>query len=81
MIAATFGFGSQTTFASERTAYNKFPQLVIALKNQLKRFRKLGIAPIAAAGQFGNPLADYQWHHHRWSRQRAGNHHGHPRRQ
>ena len=32
------------------------PQLVLALKNQFHRFRKLGIAPIAAAGQFGAPL-------------------------
>ena len=58
VIAATFGFGSQTTFSSERTAYNQFPQLVISLKNQLHRYRKLGIAPIAAAGQYGNPKGD-----------------------
>src|SRR5262249_49024053 len=58
VITATFGFGSQTTFSSERTAYNQFPQLVIALKNQFKRYRHLQIAPIAASGQFGNPLAD-----------------------
>jgi hypothetical protein len=58
VIAATFGFGSQTTFTSEGVAYKQFPQIVIALKNQLKRYRHLGIAPIAAAGQFGNPLAD-----------------------
>jgi hypothetical protein len=58
VITATFGFGSQTTFSSERTAYNQFPQLIIALKNQFKRYRSLGIAPVAAAGQFGNPLAD-----------------------
>jgi hypothetical protein len=58
LIAATYGFGSQTTFQSERAAYNQFPQLIIALKNQLKRYRSLGIAPIAAAGQFGNPLND-----------------------
>jgi hypothetical protein len=58
VISATFGFGSQTTFASERMAYNQFPQLIITLKNQFKRYRSLGIAPIAAAGQFGNPLAD-----------------------
>src|SRR5208283_5343795 len=33
-----------------------YPQIVIALKNQLHRLRKLGIAPIAASGQFGAPL-------------------------
>ena len=27
------------------------------MKNQLRRYRKLGIAPIAASGQFGSPLA------------------------
>src|SRR5262249_56606923 len=58
VITATFGFGSQTTFSSELTAYKQFPQLVIALKNQFKKYRHLGIAPIAAAGQFGNPIAD-----------------------
>ncbi|MGO9814490.1 MAG: hypothetical protein ACLP53_27480, partial [Isosphaeraceae bacterium] len=40
----------------EYTAYKQYPQIVIALKNQLHRLRKLGIAPIAAAGQFGAPL-------------------------
>ena len=58
VIASTYGFGSQTTFPSERTAYNQFPQLVIAIKNQLKRYRSLGISPIAAAGQYGNPKGD-----------------------
>jgi hypothetical protein len=58
VIAATFGWGSQTTFDSEGVAYRQFPQIVIALKNQLRRYRQLGITPIGAAGQFGNPLAD-----------------------
>ena len=79
VIAATFGFGSQTTFSSERTAYNQFPQLVISLKNQLHRYRTLGIAPIAASGQFGNPKGRLQRHHHHGSR--SGHDHGHLRRQ
>ncbi|HKM52940.1 MAG TPA: S8 family serine peptidase, partial [Isosphaeraceae bacterium] len=56
VIASTFAFGTQNTFQSEADAYKNYPQIVIALKNQLHKFRKLGIAPIAAAGQFGAPL-------------------------
>ena len=56
IIAASLAFGSTNTFNSERIAYQKFPQVTIALKNQIKKFRSLGIAPIAAAGQFGAPL-------------------------
>ena len=48
--------GRPETFATEAQAFKSYPQIVIALKNQLHRFRKLGIAPIAAAGQFGAPL-------------------------
>lgn len=59
VIASTYGWGSSTTFTSEGMAYRKFPQLVIALKNQLRRYRALGIAPVAAAGQFGSPLLDF----------------------
>src|SRR5262249_34716734 len=53
VIAANFGFGTNTTFDTEGTAYKSNKQLVIALDSQTKRLRSLGIAPIAAAGQFG----------------------------
>ena len=56
VIASTLAFGTTETFTSEYTAYKAYPQIVIALKNQLHRLRKLGIAPIAASGQFGAPL-------------------------
>jgi hypothetical protein len=56
VIASTFAFGTPNTFTSEAQAFKTYPQIVIALKNQLHRFRKLGIAPVAAAGQFGAPL-------------------------
>ncbi len=56
VIAATIGFGTSETFDSEGTAFRRYPQIVIAFKNQFKKFRDLGIAPIAAAGQFGAPL-------------------------
>jgi hypothetical protein len=55
VIAANFSFGTTVSFDTEGTAFRKYPQIVIALKNQLKRFRSLGIAPIAAAGQLGVP--------------------------
>jgi hypothetical protein len=55
VIASTFGFGTQRTFNSEGAAYRTYPQVVAAFKNQLHKFRDLGIAPIAAAGQFGTP--------------------------
>ncbi len=57
VVAATFGFGTSETFDSEGSAYRRYPQIVIAFKNQLKKFRSLGIAPIAATGQFGAPFA------------------------
>ena len=56
VIAATLAFGTTQTFTSEYTAYKAYPQIVIALKDQLHKFRKEGIAPIAASGQFGSPL-------------------------
>jgi hypothetical protein len=56
VIATTMGFGSTETFDSEGVAYRHYPQIVIAFKNQMKKFRNLGIAPIAAAGQFGAPF-------------------------
>ena len=56
VIAASFAFGSTQTFQTEVDAYKNYPQVVIALKNQYHKFLKEGIAPIAAAGQFGAPL-------------------------
>ena len=55
VVASTFGFGSTQTFDTEGTAFRQNKQLVIAYKNQLQRMRRLGITPIAAAGQFGDP--------------------------
>lgn len=55
VVGSVFGFGTANTFPTEGQAYKSYPQVVIALKNQMKRFRDLGIAPIAAAGQFGVP--------------------------
>jgi hypothetical protein len=53
VVAANFGFGTATTFATEGVAYRFFPQVALALKGQFTKIRKIGIAPIAAAGQFG----------------------------
>ena len=55
VIAAAMGFGTLETFDSEGSAFRQHKQVVIAFKNQLKRFRSLGITPVAAAGQFGAP--------------------------
>jgi hypothetical protein len=57
VIAAAIGFGSTETFTTEGVAFRRYSQLVIAFKNQLDKFLKAGIAPIAAAGQFGSPFA------------------------
>ncbi|MDB5351133.1 MAG: hypothetical protein JWN86_2380 [Planctomycetota bacterium] len=54
-IAANIGFGTTTTYQTETGPFKSFPQVTIAFKNQLSKFRALGIAPIAAAGQFGAP--------------------------
>lgn len=56
VIAATFAWGTTETFDSEGSAFRRYPQIIISFKNQLHKFRRLGIAPIAAAGQFGAPL-------------------------
>lgn len=56
VIATVMGFGTTNTYNAETGALKNFPQITIALKNQLKKFRHLGIAPIAATGQFGQPL-------------------------
>ncbi len=55
VIAAAMGFGTIETYDSEGSAFRRHKQVVIAFKNQLQRFRKLGITPVAAAGQFGAP--------------------------
>ncbi len=57
VIAAVYGFGSTETFNTEGNAYRRYPQIAIAFKNQLKKFRALGITSIAASGQFGAPFA------------------------
>jgi hypothetical protein len=56
VVAVNMGFGTTATFDTEATAYRKYPQIVISLKNELKKLRSLGIAPVAAAGQLGNPI-------------------------
>src|SRR5262249_53879578 len=45
-------------FDTEATAFRRFPQIVTAFKNELQKFRTLGITPVAAAGQFGIPTGD-----------------------
>ena len=55
VIAANIGFGTTATYQTETLAFRAFPQVTAAFKNQFHRFRLLGIAPIAAAGQFGTP--------------------------
>jgi hypothetical protein len=57
VITAALGFGSTETFNSEGGAFRRYPQIVIALKNQMTLLRRRGIQPIAAAGQFGAPFA------------------------
>ncbi len=56
VIATTLAFGTTETFQSEVDAFKRYPQVVIALKNELRKFRALGITPVAAAGQFGAPF-------------------------
>ena len=58
VVTAVTGIGTVETFDSEGTAYRKNKMLVIAFKNQLKKLRDLGIAPIAAAGQLGIPVGN-----------------------
>lgn len=55
VVTAALGFGTANTYDTEATAFRRYPQIVLAFKNQLHRFRKLGIAPVVAAGQFGSP--------------------------
>ncbi len=56
VVTAALGFGTIETFDAEGTAFRAFPQITIAFKNQLHRFRNLGITPVAAAGQLGVPF-------------------------
>ncbi len=53
VVAATLGFGTTQTFGNEVDAFRRFPQVTLALKNQLHRLRGVGITTIAPAGQFG----------------------------
>ncbi len=69
VIAASLAFGTSQTFATEQTAYKQYPQVVISFKNQLDKLLKVGIAPIAASGQFGSTAPGLRPHHHR---QRGG---------
>ena len=73
VIAASFAFGTTQTFQTEVDAFKNYPQIVIALKNAYHKFLKEGIAPIAAAGNFGAPLGAGAPTHHRgggWRRRR-----------
>ncbi|MEO6809754.1 MAG: S8 family serine peptidase [Isosphaeraceae bacterium] len=56
IVTAAFGFGTQQTFDTEGTAFRKYPQIVASFANQMVKLRKLGIQPIAAAGQLGTPV-------------------------
>ncbi len=56
VVAVNLGFGSTESFNSEGVAYRRYPQIVIALKNQMAQLRRRGIQPIAASGQFGAPF-------------------------
>ncbi len=58
LTTSSLGFGTIQSFDGEGTAFQRYKQIVLAFKNQLQRFRKLGIAPIGAAGQFGQPNND-----------------------
>ncbi len=53
-VASVIGFGTQQTYNTETGAFKTFPQVTAAFKNQFKKFRNLGITPIASAGQYGN---------------------------
>jgi hypothetical protein len=55
LISTAIGFGTDTTYDTEATAFKRYPQIVLALKAQMSRMRRLGIQPIAAAGQLGTP--------------------------
>jgi hypothetical protein len=60
IVATAIGIGTNSTFDTEGVAFRKYPQVVLALKSQLSRMRRLGIAPVVAAGQLGVPVGDVQ---------------------
>jgi hypothetical protein len=56
LVTANFGFGTDSTFQTEVAAYKSQKQVVLSLKAQMQRLRKLGIQPIAAAGQLSSSV-------------------------
>ena len=56
-IATNLSFGTTTAYPTETGAFKGFQQVTVAFKNQFQKFRTLGIAPIASAGQFGGTSA------------------------
>lgn len=58
VIGANMSWGTQTSFPTEGQAYAAYPQVVASFKQQLLRIRKMGIASLGAAGQFGIPNGD-----------------------
>jgi hypothetical protein len=60
IVATAIGLGTNSTFDTEGIAFRRYPQVVLALKSQLSRMRRLGIAPVAAAGQLGVPVGNVQ---------------------
>lgn len=55
VVSSVYGFGTNVTYDTEGSAFRRYPQVVLALKGQLAAMRRLGIAPIASAGQLGSP--------------------------
>ena len=58
VIGSTMAWGTQTSFPTEGQAFAAYPQIVASFKQQMLRIRKLGIASLGAAGQFGIPYGD-----------------------
>src|SRR5690606_2726523 len=58
VVTSVFGFGTNSTFDTEGVAFRRYPQIVLSLKAQMTRMRRLGIAPVVAAGQLGAPPGD-----------------------
>ena len=58
VIGTTMAWGTQTSFPTEGQAFAAYPQVVASFKQQLLRIRKMGIASMGAAGQFGIPYGD-----------------------
>ncbi len=56
LVAANFGFGTASTYQTEVAAYKGQKQAVLSLKAQMQRLRKLGIQPVAAAGQLSTSV-------------------------